>query len=286
MDFKDFFKNYTEEKVELTVDLEFAGKYILDKFKNINFVEEGHKYTVNDEVYTSVSNIIKMYEIPFDQDTVATNYANKYGRKKEDVLIEWKLNNLKSTISGTRTHEFGESYTNLLCGHPEKICQVNRPQYVKEFNVLIPTYAKEESVKKFYDEKSINLYPVGAELMLSTEYIKGAKPICGTCDILFYDAVNKGYVIGDWKTNKSLIKDYNRNNGICMTYPFNNLIDEPLSHYTLQFNIYQRMLESIGLKIIGRILVWLKDDGYETFDIPHLSDESINKAIMKQEKDE
>ena len=70
-----------------------------------------------------------------------------------------------------------------------------------------------------------------------------------------------GYVIGDWKTNKTLIKEYNRTYGIMMEGVMSKYYDEPLSHYILQFNIYQRLLESIGIKIIDRMLLWLKDDG-------------------------
>jgi hypothetical protein len=58
--------------------------------------------------------------------------------------------------------------------------------------------------------------------------------------------------------------------------PFDNLIDEPLGHYTLQFSMYQLMLESIGLKILGRRLIWLKGDGtYETIKIDNVSDKLL-----------
>jgi len=204
----------------------------------------------------------------------------KYGRKKEDVQKDWKLNNLKSTISGTRTHEFGESYTNVLCGHPELICEQNKPQYIKEYNTMVSTYPKEDAIIKFYDELEKNLHPVGAEFKLSSQYLDWAEKICGTCDLLFYDSDKDGYVIGDWKTNKSLIKEFARTNGIRMTGCMSKYVDEPLSHYTLQFNIYQRLLESIGVKIIDRVLVWLKDDGtYEKIHIEKIPDETIDNIL-------
>ena len=210
----------------------------------------------------------------------AANYAIKNGRTKEDVQKEWKLNNLKSTISGTRTPLFGESYTNLICGYPELICEENRPQYIKEYNTLVSTYPKEDAVKKFYDELEKNLHPVGAEFKLSTKYMDGVRKICGTCDLLFYDSDKDGFVIGDWKTNKSLIKEYNRTNGIMMRFCLSNYYDEPLSHYRVQFNIYQAMLESIGIKIIDRILVWLKDDGtYEKLYIDKIPDDKIGRIL-------
>ena len=288
MDFDDIFNNSFEKKV---IDNSLVGSkvsecrnLILDKFGDIKFIEESHQYFIKDEEYTPVSNIIKEYEPEVDWDQKAADYARKWGKKKEDVQKEWKLNNLKSTISGTRTHEFGESYTNLLCGHPELICEQNKPQYIEEYNTMVATYPKEDAVKKFYDELEKNLHPVGAEFKLSSKFIENVRHICGTCDLLFYDSEKDGYVIGDWKTNKSLIKEYSRVNDIRMTGLMSKYIDEPLSHYTLQFNIYQRMLESIGIKIIDRILIWLKDDGtYEKIYIEKIPDNILDKILKGEE---
>lgn len=284
MDFDDIFNNSFEKRVQdknvIDSKVRDCRNLVLEKFGDIKFIEESHQYFINDEEYTPVSNIIKEYEPEVDWDQKATDYAIKWRKNKEDVQKEWKLNNLKATISGTRTHEFGESMTNLLCGHPELICEQNKPQYIEEYNTMVPTYPKEEAVKKFYDELESNLHPIGAEFKLSSKFIRDALKICGTCDLLFYDSEKDGYVIGDWKTNKSLIKDYNRTNNVRMTGCMSKFIDEPLSHYTLQFNIYQRMLESIGLKIIDRVLIWLKDDGtYERIYIDKIPDNILDKIL-------
>lgn len=83
-------------------------------------------------------------------------------------------------------------------------------------------------------------------------------------------------------TNKELTKDFVRNTGLMMKPPFNNMYDEALSHYYLQFNLYQRMMESIGLKIIARRLVHLKRDGtYEVHTVPKIDDSIIDQVIMK-----
>lgn len=280
MDFNELFNDSFEKTVidrqKVNVKVNEYRNLITDKFGDIKFLEEGHKYFIGEDEYLPVSSVIKIYEPSVDWDKKAEDYARKYGKNKEEVQKSWKLNNLKSTISGTRTHEFGESYTNLLCGHPELICEQNKNQYVKEFNCLIPTYPKEDAIKKFFDELPDYLHPIGAEFKMSTKYIKDASPVCGTCDLLFYNSKDDGIEIFDWKTNKSLINEYSRKFGTMMYGPLCMFIDEPLSHYTVQFNCYQRMLESIDLKIIGRTLVWLKDDGdYETIPI-----EKINDSIM------
>lgn len=268
---------------------ENTRKLLEEKFGNIQFVEEGHEYFIEKEKYTPVSTVISEYEQPFDEDRVAENYARKNHRTKEDVLKEWKFKNLKSTIGGSRVHEFGESYTNMVAGFPEKICESNKKQYVdcRGEMVLVPTYSKEFSVKKFYDEKSDCLIPVGAEFKLSTRYMGDkVRKICGTCDLLFYEEdplFGEGqFVLADWKTNASLKNDFKRKNGICMKFPFDNMIDDALSHYTLQFNLYRRMLESVGVKIGDMRLIWLKEDGdYEIIKIGKLSDSILDRVLVK-----
>ena len=260
-----------------------------EKFGNIQFIEEGHEYFIENEKYTPVSTVISEYEQPFDEDKVAENYARKNHRTKADVLKEWKFKNLKSTIGGSRVHEFGESYTNMVAGFPEKICEANRKQYVdcRGEMMLIPTFPKESAVKKFYDEKNGYLIPVGAEFKLSTRYMGDrVRKICGTCDLLFYEEdplFGEGqFVLADWKTNASLTNDYKRKNGICMKFPFDNMIDDALSHYTLQFNLYRRMLESVGVKIGDMRLIWLKEDGdYEIVKIGKLNDSILDRVLSK-----
>lgn len=264
------------------MSIEEARNILFDKFSNIEFIEEGHKYYVRigkkRDSYTSVSNIIKKYIVPFETDKVATNYAIKHNLNKDDVLRDWKYNNLCSTISGSRTHLYGEGYTWLKSNCIDKIPSEIYKQYVKEENWLIPTSHKEESVKKFYDELSPSIQPVGAEFIMSSQYIENCNlKICGTADILFYynhptDENKSGFIIGDWKTNKDLFSKYKRDNKITMYPPFDDMIDEDFSHYTLQFNLYQLMMESVGIKIIGRRLIWLKDDGYQIFKINDITD--------------
>ena len=260
-----------------------------EKFGNIQFIEEGHEYFIEKEKYTPVSTVISEYEQPFDEDKVAENYARKNHRTKADVLKEWKFKNLKSTIGGSRVHEFGESYTNMAAGFPEKICAANLKQYVdcRGEMMLIPTFPKESAVKKFYDEKSEYLIPIGAEFKLSTRYMGDkVRKICGTCDLLFYEEDpffgEHQFVLADWKTNASLTNDYKRKNKICMKFPFDNMIDDALSHYTLQFNLYRRMLESVGVKIGDMRLIWLKEDGdYEIIKIEKMNDSILDRVLAK-----
>lgn len=272
-------------KEEITKLRENTRKLFEDKFGNIVFEEIPHRYTVNGVEYTPVSHIISQYENEFDTETRSKAYAEKNGLNQDEVKRSWKWTNKCATVMGTRVHEYGESFTNMLCDHAELICPQNRPQYIEEEGWLVPTFSQEFAIKDFYDNLNKNLHPIGAEFKMSTQYIDGAKPICGTADILFYydspDPSKSGFVIGDWKTNGSLTKDFVRNTGMMMLPPFDNMYDEALSHYYVQFNLYQRMMESIGLNIIARRLVHIKRDGtYEVHNVPKLDDRIIDQVIM------
>lgn len=274
-------------KTELHKLREDTRSLLQSKFGNIVFEEIPHRYTIDGVEYTPVSNIISQYETPFDEERISRGYAERNGLSQEEVLTSWKWTNRCAIIMGSRAHTFGESYTNLMCNHKELICDQNMPQYIEEENWLVPTFPQEFAIKKFYDEIHKSLHPIGAEFKLSTQYIDNAKPICGTTDILFYyDAPNpkdSGFVVGDWKSNRELTKDFIRSKGIMMLPPFDNMYDEALSHYYIQFNLYQRMLESVGLNIIARRLIHIKGDGtYKTYTIPKIDDNIIDQVIMNK----
>ena len=62
------------------------------------------------------------------------------------------------------------------------------------------------------------------------------------------------------------------------------MINEHISEYTVQFNLYQKMLESIGINISDRILMWLKDDGtYERINIEKMPDDVVDKILKGEE---
>ena len=184
---------------------------IYNSFANIEFYEDTHEYFVTEgngdrKKYTPVSYVIHQWNQPFDEDKIAERYAIKNNLIKEDVLRDWKYNNLCSTISGTRTHLYGEGYTWLKCGLNEKIPSELAPQYVEKFNWLIPTAPKENAIKKFYDELHPTLTPIGAEFKMSSQFMndKIHTRMCGTADLLCYydnptDETKSGVILMDYK---------------------------------------------------------------------------------------
>ena len=258
-------------------------KKILTEFKDLTFIEDGHKYFLNGQQLPSVSEVThKFCQYPFDEEAQAVAYAEKHGETPQYWLDKWKFTNLRATTSGTLVHEYGESLGWLRNGHPELITESCKTKYVKGKEWLIPTRNKEDAVLKFYDELNPNLHFVLAETKVYTgknkELTNLNQDYCGTFDILFYykdpdNDRNSGLSIFDFKTNKELRKDFSRENGKFLLPPFGDFYEEPLSYYTAQLSCYQIPLEDIGLKVIARRIVWLKDDGtYEIIPLQNVTD--------------
>ena len=252
---------------------------ILTEFNDLKFDEGPHKYYLNGEELPSVSHVTHQFMPPFEDEVVAERYAEKHGMTKEYWLDQWKFNSLKATTTGTLVHSFGESLGWLRNGHHELITEDNKCKYVPDKGWLIPTRKKEEAILKFYDELNENLHFVLAETKVYTgknkELTNLKQDYAGTFDILFYykDPVNddkSGLCIFDFKTNANLYNDFNRNNNVMMYAPFTDMYAESIGTYTLQLSAYQMPLEDIGLKVIARRIVWLKEDG--TYELIPLKD--------------
>ena len=67
-----------------------------------------------------------------------------------------------------------------------------------------------------------------------------------------------------------------------MKPPFDNLVDEYLSHYMIQQGLYSMFLENLGYEVIDRRLIWLKDNGtYEKVQLPYIKEQLIKSFNAK-----
>ena len=257
-------------------------KKIIESFDNLEFVDEGHKYFLHRddgtvEELTSVSNISHLFQEEFNTEERSADYAKKHGETPEYWADKWKFNSLKATTTGTLVHAFAESYGWLKAGHPELITEECKCKYVPEKNWLVPTRPKEEAAMKCLDELNENLHLVMNETKVYTTDF--STNYAGTFDALYYykdpkNDANSGLVIMDWKTNADIYNDYSRAHGKMLYTPFNGYYVENYSNYTIQLGCYQIPLENIGLKVIARRLLWLKEDGsYEVVKINDVTKE-------------
>lgn len=249
---------------------------ILNTFNKLVFVDEGHKYFLGDKELCSVSVFAQQFEEKFDTEQKAIAYAEKHGETPEYWIDQWRLTNLKATVKGTQVHAYAEGLSWLQIGHPENIPDDKKYQYIEDKGWLIPTRPQEDSALKFWNEFPSHLHVVLPE----TKVYTGANPkiqyregYAGTFDLLVYDEQKDGLIVYDWKTNAEIRKEYARSHSKMMYYPFNNLYMEPLGVYNVQLNAYAVCLQDIGLNVIAKRIVWLREDGtYEVVEVGNEED--------------
>lgn len=263
---------------------------ITESFRELEFVEDVHKYFVPQKDGTkkelpSVSSIIQQWEQKVDWNEKAELKALKLGIPTEELKKQWHENNIISTSCGSKTHFWGEQAMNMFIGR-ETLTKQNMPFQYTSDGYLIPYCGKEWAITKYYTDilNNENVYPVMPEAKIYMDYngtIKLKTPYAGTFDILMaYRCKGKiVFAIHDFKTNKDLYKQYARDKGIMMLPPFDSmeLYDEPYGHYIIQLNCYALGLMQLGINIVDRCIIWLKDDGvYEKVKVP-----DITKQLMK-----
>lgn len=261
----------------------FARRLILDSFCDLEFYEHGHIYILRGNRLSSVSGISGRFESrPFDVDVQACRYAERHGYTADYWKKLWDCNSFRATTLGTKTHEYGESLAYLKAGHPEFIRPSVARQFMPSMGYLAPIHPKEEAVERFLSELPRSLHLVLNEARVysgkNPDSSKNLREcICGTFDMLYFydgdgDADRSGYILFDYKTNKELFSEYNQRNHIMLLAPFEDIFQECFGEYAIQLSLYALMLEDIGIKVLDRRVVWLKDDGtYECMSLPDLS---------------
>ena len=255
---------------------------VLSEFEDLEFYEEGHRYILHGQSLPSVSNVAHRFiRVPFDEQLQATRYALKNGQSPDYWIQQWRQNSFRAKTLGTKTHAYGESLGYLRAGMPERICPSIRAQYMSEYGFLAPIHPKEEAVLKFMCEMSGSMH-----LVLNEAQVYSGKNPCqernlkeqlaGTFDMLYYndgtDGQPQGFIILDYKTNANLVNDYNRNYGRVLRPPFCDMTEEDLSFYTIQLSLYALMLQDIGIPIISRRIIWLKDKEYEIIPVEDVTE--------------
>lgn len=262
--------------------VEEVRRKVLEAFEDLEFYEEGHRYVLNGQTLPSVSGVAHRFiREPFDEQWQAMRYALKNGQTPEYWIQQWRQNSFRATRLGTKTHAYGESLGYLRAGMPERICPSIRAQYMPEYGFLAPIHPKEEAVLKFMNEM-----PSSMHLVLNEAQVYSGKNPCeeqnlkerlaGTFDMLYYndgsDGQPEGFIILDYKTNANLTSEYNRKYGKMLREPFNCMTEEDLSLYTIQLSLYALMLEDIGIPIISRRIVWLKEGEYQIVPVEDVSE--------------
>lgn len=222
-------------------------------FQKLTFDEKEHKYFVDGKpLKYSVSGLVKKYvnDPNFSQIAVNTDKRDKLPLGTTQKL--WNGKSEAACAKGDKVHFFGEVYA---------------------FHRNIkPRCKQEEAVVKFWNELPKHIIPVFTELKMY--HLKSM--FGGTADIILYNTETKKFIIGDYKTNEDLFKNFQDKK---LEKPFSYKLDNPYNKYQIQFSYYQIMFEQTGYEVEKRCLIWLKPDGnYNMFFTEDLT-ETLKDSI-------
>lgn len=210
---------------------------VIKAFKALKFKEVTHTYTVKGKVYISATTCIKEFYQEFDSEFMSANVSKAMLRKKgwkidpSFYMRRWEMIGEEANIAGSRVHEY------LQYGYPD----FHEPPFCRQ----------EQAGIDFFNSLEDRYCILLQESRMFTSKYK----IAGTADLLIYDKLTDSIIIGDWKTNeKTLRKSYR---GTMMNSPFDDMLDTDINKYTIQTNIYQLMLEELGLKVSERWIIQL-----------------------------
>lgn len=243
---------------------------VKDSFKDLVFDEGPHQYYLNGKNVRSVSKTIDLFVVPFDSWGQAQSCYEKYyddptspyyHMTPKEIKKSWDDNNRNANDQGTLAHAFGENAMHYMVGDYDAM----DPMF-KERIVDGKYYAKdgfEEAIVKFWNDLPDEYVPVMVESRVYATCGTDHPVYAGTFDLLMYSTVpgKEGLVIFDYKTNKDLYKNFKEKK---LKLPFEKMLDHPKNHYELQQALYENALNEIGLKVKGKRLVWIKNDGSYT----------------------
>ena len=254
----------TRDEIQLKIK-EVFGKY--------DFVEEGHYYLCNGKrVGISTTGLIGQYENHFDSETISQQIANKRGISQQEVLEEWRIENLHSTIKGSFIHEFaqslweGKEYKFDYSKVPKEI-DINRLK--SDINKLIP------QAINFYNDYKDMYELIGCEVYLGDEDFDE----CGATDQILYNKYTGGIAIIDYKTNKKI--EYESYKHKKMLIPLNKFDDCNHVHYSLQLSGYKFKFEkNTKLKVDETFIVYfnINADNYEIIE-PLNMEKEVEKIL-------
>jgi len=240
-----------------------AIKNAHERDKDISFDEGPHIYTVRGEQgYTSVTTWNHEHFSQFDSGKIIENIIKSpkmkdpkykyFGMTAEDIIKSWDANRDAASSAGTQTHYNVECYYNGMDVKDDSVEYKYFMEFVRDHPHL-EAYRTEWCV--FYEEIKIS----------------------GSIDMVFRDRNTGEYLIYDWKRSKGI--EYESYGGKTAITPcIAHLPDTNFWHYSLQLNVYRKILQDkYDMKIARLALVVLHPDNhnktYEVVDVPILDKE-------------
>jgi len=221
-----------------------SQKNVHPRDERIQFIEETHKYIVDgsSDGIISVTTLIHEHFPKFDATKVLKMMRNKHekypGLSDEQIKESWEKNGKQASGQGTKMHKMIENYYNDI-KNDEKDCELIEYKYFLSFDSEV---RQKKGFVPYRTEWSI---------------FDGDLDLAGQLDML-YKKDDGTYALYDWKRVKEIKTDnsYEKGLGKLKHLPHCNYY-----HYSLQLNVYKRILEKrYDMKITEMILVVLHPD--------------------------
>lgn len=203
-------------------------KNVHDRDAGIVFDEEPHVYYVHGKTDNiSVTTLVHKHFPKFDAKLVISrmmrskNWPNSpyFGKSAEEIQNQWSQSGLDATTKGTYMHKSIEMFYNN-----DPVTDNDTPEY--------------KMFMDFHNDHKDTLEAYRTEWEVYDEEHK----IAGSIDMVFRNVEDDTYSIYDWKRTKE-IKMRNAFGGRG-SYPLKSFHDCNYVHYSLQLNIYKRILET------------------------------------------
>lgn len=217
--------------------------------KRIKFQEEGHIYWIDNDTtdLTSCTTFIKTFAHKFDTDKIISFIVKSYNYDKNpdyeyykipiiDIKSLWEKKGKEASEAGTNLHSDIEAFYNNV---PVENTSLEYKQFLD-----------------FHQEhKHLKIYRT--EWCIFSDILR----ITGSIDAVF-ENTDGTLSIYDWKRSKG-IKMYGYGNKH-LKHPFTHLHDCNFYHYSLQLNLYRKILETYyGKTIKDMFLAVFHPDNYD-----------------------
>ena len=212
----------------------------------ISFEEETHLYTIDGqrEGWTSCTGFIHSFFEHFDPDAVIAKMMGSrkwpqskyYGMKAEEIKKQWSDSGNEASAAGTRMHLDIERYNNA-----DPVGNLADDQW--EANP-----GPEWDYFLEYDRRwrqRHGFVPFRTEWLVFKEDIK----LAGSIDMV-YKKPDGTLAIYDWKRAKDMKFENSYQSGLP---PLDHLPDTNYWHYSLQLNIYRRILEELYDVVVSEL---------------------------------
>jgi ATP-dependent exoDNAse (exonuclease V) beta subunit len=214
--------------------------------ERIKFEEEPHLYYIDGstEGYISATTLIHRFFDKFDSEKIidkmmlSKNWSSSkyFGMSKEEIKTLWENNGKIQSSKGTILHQDIENFYNGF--------EIKNTS--KEYHYFLDFYNTHKHLKAYR-----------TEWMIFDETLK----LAGSIDMLFIDEEGNFHIY-DWKRAKEIKKENRFQKGL---YPLSHLDDCNFYHYSLQLNLYRKLLKiNYNIEIKSMCLVQLHPN-YENY---------------------